>query len=190
MYGLKQAALLAFNFLQKNLASFRYKPIPHKTGLWEHDTKPITFCLCIDDFGVNYFHKNDVNHLIQTLQKFYKVSMDWTGAHYYGLTINWKYADQYVDLNMPCYISNVLARFQHKPSKPTHTAYLITYSNSSVPYQNAVQKDLSPHLNTKDTKTIQQIIGCLLYYARALDNTLLVSLNTISQTQAKTNCHH
>ena len=44
MYGLKQAALLAYNFLQKNLASFGYKPIPHITGLWKNDTKPITFC--------------------------------------------------------------------------------------------------------------------------------------------------
>ena len=39
-------------------------------------------------------------------------------------------------------------------------------------------------LNTQETTQIQQIIGCFLYYARALDNTLLVALNTISQTQA------
>ena len=109
------------------------------------------------------------------MQKFY------TGAHYCGLTLNWNYADQYDDITMPLYISNIVARFQHKPSKPTHTPYPITYSNSSVPYQNAVQKDISPHLNTKDTKIIQQIIGCLLYCASALNNTLLVASNIISQ---------
>ena len=97
---------------------------------------------------------------------------------------------------MPSYISNSLARFQHKPSKPTHTPYHITYSNSSVPYQNESQKDISPHLNTKRTKTILQTIGCLLYYASALDDTLLVALYTISQTQAKSTvttkklCYH
>ena len=111
--------------------------------------------------------------------------MDWTWAHYCGLTLNWNHLDQYADITITSYISNVLVRFQHKSSKPTHTPYPITYSNSSVPYQNAVQKEISPQLNTKVTKTIQQIIGCLLYYARALDNTLVVALNTISQTQAK-----
>ena len=82
IYGLKQAAPLAYNFLLKNLAPFGYKPIPHTTGLWKHYNKPITFCLCIDDIGVKYFHKNDVNHLTQTLKEFYKVSMDWTGEYY------------------------------------------------------------------------------------------------------------
>ena len=105
MYGLKQAALLAYNFLQKILAPFGYKPIPHTTGLWKHGIKSITFCLCIDYFGVNYFHKKDVNHLIQTLQKNYKVSMDWTGPHYCDLTLNWNYAEQHVDITMHLYIS-------------------------------------------------------------------------------------
>ena len=55
MYGLKKVALLAYNFQQNNLAPFGYKPIPHTIDLWKHDTKPITFCFCIDDFGVKYF---------------------------------------------------------------------------------------------------------------------------------------
>ena len=81
--------------------------------------------------------------------------MDWTGAHHCGLTLNWNYTDQYVDLTIPLYISNVLKPFQYKPSNPTHTAFPITYSNPYIPYQNAVQKDLSPHFNIKDTKIIQ-----------------------------------
>jgi hypothetical protein len=38
MYGLKQAALLAYNHLVNNLASYGYRPIPHTIGLWKHDT--------------------------------------------------------------------------------------------------------------------------------------------------------
>ena len=71
MYGLRQATLLAYNFLQHNLAPFRYKPISYTTGLWKHETRNIVFCLCIDDFGIQYYNKNDFNHLIQALQQFY-----------------------------------------------------------------------------------------------------------------------
>ena len=78
MYGLKQAAVLAYDNLVKILAPFGYRPIPHTTGLWKHDTKPISFCLCVDDFGMKYFDKKDVDHLISALQSNYVISTDWT----------------------------------------------------------------------------------------------------------------
>ena len=52
MYGLKQAALLGYKNLVKNLKPHGYHHIPHTDGLWKHETHPITFCLCVDDFGV------------------------------------------------------------------------------------------------------------------------------------------
>ncbi len=45
--------------------------------------------------------------------------------------------------------------------------------------------DTSPPLNTAGIKRIQGIVGSLLYYARAVDNTLLVALSAISSQQAK-----
>ena len=78
MYGLKHAALLAFEHLKSNLASHGYKPIPHTDGMWKHKTRNITFCLCIDDFGVKYFKKQDVDHLLNTLEQNYMVSTEWT----------------------------------------------------------------------------------------------------------------
>ena len=89
MYGLKQAALLAYNFLKHNLIPHGYAPIPHASGLWKHTTCHIIFCLCIDDFGIKYYNKDDAIHLITTLQQFYKVSIDWSSAHYCGLNIKW-----------------------------------------------------------------------------------------------------
>ena len=55
--------------------------------------------------------------------------------------------------------------------------------------QIAVQPDTSPPLSAPNRTTVQQIIGCLLYYARALDNTMLVALNTISQSQSNPTQH-
>ena len=64
MYGLKQAALLAYNKLVQHLAPHGYRPVPHSRGLWTHDIRPTSFCLCVDDFGIKYFTKNDANHLL------------------------------------------------------------------------------------------------------------------------------
>ena len=78
MYGLKQAALLAYNFLVKKLQPYGYNPIPHTIGIWTHKSRPITFSLCVDDFGVKCFHKHD-GHLINALQQHCKLSIDWEG---------------------------------------------------------------------------------------------------------------
>ena len=45
------------------------------------------------------------------------------------------------------------------------------YANNEV--------DTSPKLDAKGTKQVQGIVGALLYYARAVDNKLLLTLNAI-----------
>jgi hypothetical protein len=55
MYGLKEAAILAYDQLKAHLAPFGYAPVTHTPGLWRHATKPTTFTLAVDDFGVKYF---------------------------------------------------------------------------------------------------------------------------------------
>ena len=54
MYGIKQAAILAYNNLAKNLQPYGYKYIHHTLGLWKNETKPMTLFLCEDDFGIKY----------------------------------------------------------------------------------------------------------------------------------------
>ena len=45
--------------------------------------------------------------------------------------------------------------------------------------------DKSPALDEEGKKRIQEIVGTLLYYARAIDSTLLPALNTIAAQQAQ-----
>ena len=101
MYGLKQATLLAYNYLKHNLAPHDYALIPLTSGSWKNTTCRIVFCLCIDDFGIKYYNKDDDIHLITTLQQFYKFSIDWSVAYYCGLNIKWHHHQQYVDVSMP-----------------------------------------------------------------------------------------
>ena len=76
MYRLKQSAILAYNQLKENLQKHDYHPLPFTDGLWGHKTRKPIFALCVDDFGVEYFKKDDADHSIQTLQKYYPISLD------------------------------------------------------------------------------------------------------------------
>ena len=69
MYGLPQAGHIVWDLLKERLAKHGYRPTKHTTGLWKHDTCPIWFCLCVDDFGVKYTNKEDAQHLVDTLQQ-------------------------------------------------------------------------------------------------------------------------
>eukprot|EP00957_Ditylum_brightwellii_P032012 2427062-Ditylum_brightwellii.AAC.1 len=74
MYGLPQAGILANDLLTKRLATKRYRPCRHTPGLWKHDWGPVSFSLVVDDFGIKYVGNEDVHHLLQTMQQWYKVA--------------------------------------------------------------------------------------------------------------------
>ena len=44
---------------------------------------------------------------------------------------------------------------------------------------------LSPPLNKEETKYVQAVAGTLLYYARAVDSTILPALSSLATEQAK-----
>ena len=88
MYGLKQAALLAYNHLKESSAQDGYSPIIGTVSLWKHETRPTRFCVCVDNFGIKYFTTDYANHLLNSLGKHYKYTTDWKGKHYFGLTMD------------------------------------------------------------------------------------------------------
>ena len=111
MYGLKQAARLAFDRLVLNLAKHGYAPLRRNPGLWTHNTLPTVFALCVDDFGVKYLEKAHADHLINALQENYQISINWEGKNYCGLKLGWNYTEGYIDLSMPKYILSVHLKY-------------------------------------------------------------------------------
>jgi len=80
-----------------------------------------------------------------------------------------------------------LRNFQHTP--PTFKQYTpypyqrINYHNQNT--QTPMPIDTTPLLDTKDTKYVQQVIGALLHYIRAIIGcTMLLTLSTITHIQA------
>jgi hypothetical protein len=69
MDGLPQAGILANELLQRNLAKDVYQPTTHTHGLWTHDTRPISFSLLVDDFGVKFIGREHAEHLMTCFKK-------------------------------------------------------------------------------------------------------------------------
>ena len=55
--------------------------------------------LFVDDFGVKYFSKDNVMHLIDSLKKHCTIREDWTGTNYCGFKIDSHCDKDYVDIS-------------------------------------------------------------------------------------------
>ena len=81
-----------------------YTPSKRTPGLWKHDIKPILFILCVDDFGIKYIGKNNLQHLQQALKDKYDIIQDDTGSLYCDFNLKWDYIQRKVELSMPNYV--------------------------------------------------------------------------------------
>jgi hypothetical protein len=185
MYGLKQAGLLANQLLQTRLAPFGYYSARHTPGLWLHKTRPISFTLVVNDFAVIYVGKQHAEHLRNALLLTYELATDWTATVYSGMTLKWDYRNRTCDISIPGYVSDVLSKFQHDaPNHPQHTPsrYVMPVYGAKTQY---ATKDETPPLTAKQCLTIKKVTGSVLYYARAVDPTVLMPLNDIATEQTK-----
>jgi len=186
MYGLLQAGKLANTQLQTFLEPHGYHPCPITPRLWMHDTWPIHFTLVVDDFSVWYTDKTNANHLMSELCQHYQVTKDWDAIWYCDMTLNWDYQNCTVDLSMPGYIDQALKCFQHpQPRQPEHAPHAWQKPTYGAKTQFAPEPDATPALDAADTKCVQEVIGVLLYYARAVDATMLTALGTLAMQQAR-----
>jgi hypothetical protein len=185
MYGLPQAGILAQELLEQRLNKhgyFQNKAIP---GLWMHQTRPISFTLVVDDFGIKYVEQEHVMHLISILKEHYELSEDWKGTKFIGLTLKWDYSGRKVHISMPGYINDALTRFHHKrPKQRQNSPHQHIAPNYGARSQYAKPEKPGCLLDKVEKTYVQAVTGTLLYYARAVDSTILMTLNAIATQQA------
>jgi hypothetical protein len=87
---------------------------------------------------------------------------------------------------MPGYVEKALQRFEHKPPKrrqdSPHPWQPPTYG---AKVQLTPPEDTSRPLTDKEKKKIQEIVGVFLYYARAVDSTMLKALGTLASAHSQ-----
>ena len=87
---------------------------------------------------------------------------------------------------MPGYITKLLQRFLHLiPKKPEHQPHCHVQPQYVSKVLLTEPRDKTPLLQPDDITKLQKIIGAVLYYARAVDGTLMTTLNELASTQSK-----
>ena len=183
-YGLKQAGKIAHDDLVQRLSEAGYTKAPLVEGYFRHETRQIDFTLVVDDFLIKYTKDEDLQHLRDAINKYYKFKVDLEAKQYVGIHLNWDYINRTVRLSMEGYIEQALLELEHtQPTKPHYapSRYTMPQFGSRVQY---VQIDQTATLGGDKINFIQKVVGKLLYYARAVDPTMLHAINDISLQSA------
>jgi hypothetical protein len=142
VWGLPQAGILANELLHKRLKPHGYYECVNTPGLWRHATRPVTFSLLVDDFGVKYVGKEHADHLISCLKKDYKLTKDWAGDLYCGILLRWDYARRRLDISMPGYIKKQLLKYEHIMQCIQHCPYLPEPKRYGADAQSPLPQDI------------------------------------------------
>jgi hypothetical protein len=184
IYGLKQAGRLAQLRLLAHLAAHGYHQAEHTPCLFVHDTLNIKFVLTVDDFGVKYHSEADVGHLIRCLEELYTIRVDWAGTKFVGFTITHDRARRTITVSMPGYMQRAVTRFNTLGQADNPGEHVPLYRRGRLDGQALPPDDTSPLLSPQRAKRIQEITGVVLYYARAVDPTLLTACAKVASKQA------
>ena len=184
IYGLPQAGRQAQDRLVKHLKRHDFLQCRHTPSLFKHKTRDIAFTLVVDDFGIKYTHAEDLDHFLGVLRMQYEITEDRGSTQkYVGITIAHNREAKTMSLSMPGYIEKALGRFgmtdARKVSSPA--VYTPPEYGAKITYDEVV--DDTPITAAEKTR-IQQIVGVLLFYARAVDPTMLCAVNKLASGQA------
>jgi hypothetical protein len=145
----------------------------------------VWFNLCVDDFGIKLIGREHLQQYDALQKETYAIVEDWTSGLYFGITLTWNYKKHHVDLAMSAYVINQLTKVSHlAPLKPQLCLYSPNPIKHGKDNQSPSTLDNSPCLDEAQKKRIQQNVGSFLYYARAVDPTILMALSEIALQQA------
>ena len=85
---------------------------------------------------------------------------------------------------MPDYCKEAPVSFQHKLRKLNHQPHRHVVPKYGAKVHYASKEDTSPKIDDDKKKSIRQMTGTFLYYARAIDPTMLVALSAIAADQS------
>ena len=100
-------------------------------------------------FGVKYINKDDAHHLQQVLEEHYKITMDWDGRRYIGITLDWDYKQRKVHLSMPGYIKAALLQFAIPAQTTQKATVALPINQYNMAQKHSTQQETQRILNTE-----------------------------------------
>ncbi len=86
---------------------------------------------------------------------------------------------------MPGYIKKQLVKYKHIMRRIQHCPYSPEPKKYGADAQSPLPTDKTRKLNEAKIKQVQKFVRSILYYARAVDMTVLMALSTIASEQTK-----
>jgi hypothetical protein len=184
IYGLPQSGRLSQDRLIKHLEKYDYVQCPNTPALFRHRVKNFAFTLVVDDFGIKYTDEADLDEFLAVLRKQYEITEDRNDTQkYVGITIAHDRINNKISLSMPGYVEKALKRFGLINPKGANSpaVYVSPEYGKLVQYEETDDTSaVSPAAKTR----IQEIVGVFLFYARAVDPTMLTAVNKLASKQA------
>ena len=118
---------------------------------------------------------------MDTVRAQYPIKVDWNPDYYLRVSLKYDYEKRTLEMSiMPRYVKEALLKFQHEwngkscssPSPFTPIQYGKKMQMEKV--------DKSAKMNKEQVKLLQMVCGTFLYYARAVDCTMLHALNHLA----------
>jgi hypothetical protein len=185
MYGLPQLGSNSHNELKECLNKQGYFKSLLVPAIWKHNTRRTQFVLIVDDFGIKYFTKSNLDHLIDTLKQHYDVAVDTDAKEIVKFELDWDYTNRKVHLSMKPYLDKSLRQFDNMiPKKRQHSPYPHVKKTYGAKQQFAEYDESAP-VGDEEKKHIQKVTGIFLWYGRGVDGTILTPLSAIAAKQSQ-----
>ena len=187
IYGLPQAGKLAQDRLVKHLATHDYIQCVNTPCLFKHKTNGVMFTLVVDDFLIKYKGRENVDHLLNSLRELYKITTDFSreSLKYVGITLRHDRINRHIDMSIPGYVAKALKRFKRTNLKGADSPIIYVPPSYGKHQQEAPIEEPSTPLTAAEIQELQEIVGVFLFYARAVDPTMLTAINKIASRQSK-----
>lgn len=180
--GLPQAGSLGHDLFEECLNKEGYIQSIVVPRLWNYKTRNIQFTLVVDDFGIKCIKKEDIDHFIHLLEKYYDVTINQVGKEYNKIHLDWDYGNRLKHLSIQTYLEKALKQFQ--PSTTHQDSHYPQTPSKYGAEPQLVEYDYSPPVGKDAQKRVQKVNGKCLWYARAVNGTLLTALSTLTAQQA------
>jgi len=186
IYGLPQAGRISQQHLIAQLAKHGYYEAPMTPCLFLHKTNNIAFTLVVDDFGVKYKHKHELQHFLNALKEVYQYKVDMDGKRYLGMTIDIDRVNGIVALSMPGYVQQALNKYDPRRLLPECNSPMLFVQPiyGSKQTLQATVDESTAIVDPDRIRRIQQIIGAFMYYSRAVDPSMLPAVCKLSSRQS------
>jgi hypothetical protein len=119
--------------------------------------------LIVDNFGIKYFKKKDLDHLIDTLKKYYDVKVNPKEKELIKIELDWDYKNRKVYLSMKPYLNKSLRQFNNVvPTKRQHYLYPHVELKYGAKHQFAKHDESEP-VGDEEKKHIQKVNGKFIW---------------------------